>query len=200
MKLLLLCVIVVLSMFLLPFGNGKKILLLTPMGSKSHKIFYMAISEVLAKRGHQVTMVSGDKPTKKVDNIREIVAHNYSVDPMLVNIFDDSQMNSAFLRETLNLCMSVLEQPHIQALKKEKFDLIIMSTFFNYCFLSFVHHFKVPFIYGWTTALYGVFHDMIGNIDVPAISGFMYSEASFPFTFKQRLETAIFKEIFKTFK
>ncbi|RXG67433.1 hypothetical protein Avbf_17976 [Armadillidium vulgare] len=79
-------------------------------------------------------------------------------------------MNSAFLkRETLNLCMSVLEQPHIQALKKEKFDLIIMSTFFNYCFLSFVHHFKVPFIYGWTTALYGVFHDMIGNIDVPAI-------------------------------
>ncbi|KAB7505540.1 hypothetical protein Anas_01645 [Armadillidium nasatum] len=92
---------------------------------------------------------------------------------------------------------SVLEQPHIQALKEEKFDLIIMSTFFNYCFLSFVHHFKVPFIYAWTTTLFGVFHDMIGNIDVPAISGFMYSETSFPFTFKQRLETAILNAIFK---
>ncbi|RXG56176.1 hypothetical protein Avbf_14084 [Armadillidium vulgare] len=197
MKLLLLCVIVVLSMFLLPFGNGKKILLLTPMGSKSHKIFYMAISEVLAKRGHQVTLVSGVKPTKKVDNIREIVAHNYSIDPILVKIFEDSQLISALLRETPDLCFRVLEQPHIQALKKEKFDIIIITMFFNYCFLSFVHHFKVPFIYAWTTTIYGIFHGMIGNIDVPAISGFMYSETSFPFTFKQRLETAILNEIFK---
>ncbi|RXG61573.1 hypothetical protein Avbf_13974 [Armadillidium vulgare] len=51
MKLLLLCVIFVSSMFLLPTGNGKKILLLTPMGSKSHKIFYMAISEVSPNGG-----------------------------------------------------------------------------------------------------------------------------------------------------
>ncbi|KAB7505536.1 UDP-glucuronosyltransferase 1-7C [Armadillidium nasatum] len=154
----------------------------------------MGVAEALAKRGHQVTMVSMYEPTKKIENIREVVIQNVSLDSMLVNIFEDNDVVASIFKEMSTICFKALDQPQIQALKNEKFDLIILSIFFNYCFLSFIHHFKVPFIYISPAGLIGSMNDMVGNIDFPGIVGTKFLQPTFPLTFKQRLATTLMNE------
>lgn len=48
-----------------------KILVLLPLGSKSHKFALMPVLEALAARGHQLTIFSSFLPTKKIENIQE---------------------------------------------------------------------------------------------------------------------------------
>ncbi|KAB7505530.1 hypothetical protein Anas_01652, partial [Armadillidium nasatum] len=188
--------VIVLSIFHLPYGNGGKILFLTPMGSKSHKIFFMGVTEALAKRGHEVTMVSAFEPAKNINNIREVVIQNFTLDHLMTNIFEENDLIMEMFTELPKLCIEALDQPQIQALKKEKFDLIIMSMFFDYCFHTFIHHLKVPFIYASPGGLFGSFHDMTGNIDVPGITGSKLLEPGFPLTFQQRLEATLMNEFF----
>ncbi|RXG56120.1 Anthocyanidin 3-O-glucosyltransferase [Armadillidium vulgare] len=162
--------------------------------AKSHKIFYMGITEALAKRGHQVTMVSLYEPTKKIENIRDVVIQNVSLDIMMTNIFEDNDVVTSIIKEMPTLCFKALDQPQIQALKNEKFDLVILSIFFNYCFLSLIHHFKVPFIYSSPAGLIGSMNDMVGNIDFPGIVGTKFLQPTYPLTFKQRLATTLINE------
>ncbi|KAB7505529.1 UDP-glucuronosyltransferase [Armadillidium nasatum] len=158
----------------------------------------MGITEALAKREHQVTMVSSFEPSKTIENIREVVVQNFTLDHLMTNVFDESEQSKmmfSMFTETPALCVKALGQPHIQALKNEKFDLVIVSAFLGSCFLSFVHHLKVPFIWATPSGLMGSFHNRIGSIDVPAISGCKLLEPGFPLTFKQRLTTTMVNEL-----
>ncbi|KAB7505538.1 hypothetical protein Anas_01649, partial [Armadillidium nasatum] len=115
---------------------------------------------------------------------------------MMANIFEDNDVAMSMFTEMPQLCFKSLDQPQIQALKNEKFDLVILSVFFNYCFLSFIHHFKVPFIYAFPSGLSGTMNDFIGQIDFPGIVGHKFMLPTFPLTFKQRLATTLMNGYF----
>src|SRR5665811_932828 len=52
--------------------SSDKILVISFYSSKSHKLTYFRLLEELAKRGHEITIVSCIKPFKEVKNIKEI--------------------------------------------------------------------------------------------------------------------------------
>ncbi|RXG55521.1 2-hydroxyacylsphingosine 1-beta-galactosyltransferase [Armadillidium vulgare] len=157
----------------------------------------MGIAEALAKRGHHVTMVSPFEPFKKLDNVREILIENYDVNDHLKGAFEGKHSIMSLFTSTPKMCIDGLGQQKIQDLKKEKFDLIILNVFFDYCYLSFVHHFQIPFIYASSGALHGPLHDLVGNIDFPSLSGNVILEPGFPLTFSQRLVSTLINSVFK---
>ncbi|KAL7630943.1 UNVERIFIED_CONTAM: hypothetical protein RMT77_018767 [Armadillidium vulgare] len=196
MKLFYYCIIFILTITILPLVKGGNILFFT-LGSKSHKIFFMSIAEALAKRSHNVTIVSPYEPSKKIENIREILIANFSMDSLLDKAFTGGSTILPLLTEIPKICVQGLGQKKVQDLKKEKFDLIILNVFFmDYCFLSFVHYFKIPFIYAHAGALTNPYYDTIGSFNVPAISGNIYVMPEFPLTFKQRLKTTVLNSLF----
>lgn len=90
-------------------------------------------------------MVSTFEPDKERENIREVIIQNYTVDYLLKKAFEQKGTFTKFYFISTKACIDGLKQQHIQDLKKEKFDVIIMSVFFDYCYFSFIHHFKVGF-------------------------------------------------------
>ncbi|KAB7505543.1 Ecdysteroid UDP-glucosyltransferase [Armadillidium nasatum] len=191
MSLIKICLILILSIVYIPHGEGERVLVVTPIGTKSHKIFLMGISEALTKKGHHVTMVSAFEPDKERENIREVIIRNYTVDYLLKKAFEQTGTFTKFYFISTKACIDGLKQEHIQDLKKEKFDVIIMSVFFDYCYFSLIHHFKVPYVYASPLGIVTPYHKMVGNIDVPSISGSLLSEPAFPITFVKRLRTTL---------
>ncbi|KAB7505524.1 hypothetical protein Anas_01638 [Armadillidium nasatum] len=142
----------------------------------------------------KVTMVSSFVPSRSIKNIREIVIKNVTTDHLLSTTFDvPSDAITKLFHETPKLCSDGLQQSHVQNLKNEEFDIILISIFFDLCYLSFVHHFKVPFIFMTSSALVGSMSDYLNNIHFPSISGSILVEPNFPFTFTERL-TAVSAE------
>ncbi|KAL7630946.1 UNVERIFIED_CONTAM: hypothetical protein RMT77_018770 [Armadillidium vulgare] len=197
MKLIKIIILIIISVLYLPCLNGGRVLFVTPMGTKSHKFFIMGIAEALAKKGHQATVISPFEPTKPIENIREVLIHNYSVDTYLEKAFEEkSLVIMKFFIVAVDACIDGLKQQQIQALKEEKFDAVIVNIFFSQCYLSLVHHFKVPLIFVSPQGIVGPSHQMVGNIDFPAISGNAMSEPSIPITFSRRLKSTAVNTIY----
>ncbi|RXG56125.1 UDP-glucuronosyltransferase 1-6 [Armadillidium vulgare] len=95
----------------------------------------------------------------------------------MANIFEDNDVAMSMFTEMPILCFKALDQPQIQALKNEKFDL-------------------VPFIYAFPSGLSGTMNDFIGQIDFPGIVGNKFLQPTFPLTFKQRLATTLMNGYF----
>lgn len=57
--------LLLLLLFYVNLYKAERILLLTPMGPRSHKIYFMGIVEALAARGHQVIFSFINKITSK---------------------------------------------------------------------------------------------------------------------------------------
>ncbi|KAB7505542.1 hypothetical protein Anas_01643 [Armadillidium nasatum] len=197
MKLINIIILIIISVLYLPCLNGGRVLFVTPMGTKSHKFFIMGIAEALAKKGHQVTVISPFEPTQPIENIREVLIHNYSVDTYLEKAFEEKAIViMKFFIVAVDACIDGLKQQQIQALKEEKFDAVIVNIFFSQCYLSLVHHFKVPLIFVSPQGIVGPSHQMVGNIDFPAISGNAMSEPSIPITFRRRLKSTAINYIY----
>ena len=126
--------------------SGYNILFLTPMGTKSHKIYFMGIVNELLNRGHHVTIVSSDANGKPVKNLKDVViSKNHTIQSQIKNMFDKdtaANMMGDFLLARLNLCSNGLASPEVQELKKDKYDMVMLSLFFSDCYLSLVDHFK----------------------------------------------------------
>lgn len=92
-------------------------------------------------------MVSSFKPFKEIENLREVTVDIADISStFLSQTFEDAK--SAFknlFTKSPDLCSDSLEQKQVQDLKKEHFDVVILSMFFCDCYFSLVHHFKVMF-------------------------------------------------------
>ncbi|RXG58614.1 hypothetical protein Avbf_14295, partial [Armadillidium vulgare] len=159
MKLLLLFLL----FFYVNLSKSERILVLTPLGSKSHKIFFMGIVEALAARGHQVTVVSGYAESTQKKNIRDVLIKDFDIDSIVSTSFESpGNAIKNLLLNSPQMCSDTLAQKDVQDLKKEKFDIVMISVFFNYCYLSLVDHFNYLFMSltnGLTILLlYGVLH------------------------------------------
>ncbi|CAL8089908.1 unnamed protein product [Orchesella dallaii] len=154
-----------LSLLLLVFGSllnieqcsSEKILVLSFISTKSHKLTYMPLVEELGKRGHDVTVLSpilSPKPMKNVRDIMTIDGVNLMDKFIKEQNFDlfkmkeeNKQMNPFLMFGWFEgVCRDTYDLPQVQAILNESFDLILMQPMFNDCALGLVYRLKAPLV------------------------------------------------------
>ncbi|KAL6260459.1 hypothetical protein P5V15_007984 [Pogonomyrmex californicus] len=130
---------------------------------KSHFIVFKPLLEELARRGHELTVISyfprtdNDKAKEPLPNYKDISL----VDPkvgIFVNVIDLKQITHTWFRPLKELftlrmmadhaCDKGLQNSAVKEFLQsdEKFDLILTENFNTDCYLGFVHRFKVPYM------------------------------------------------------
>ncbi|XP_044729432.1 uncharacterized protein LOC123292782 [Chrysoperla carnea] len=182
--------------------NGAKILALFPSASKSHLILGQALLKGLAKKGHQVTMVSPIPLPKPVPNYRDIVIETDlkaamhpggedSGNKFLTQISSVNPVSiiTAVYEMGYNLAKVALEDPKVQELikSKETFDIVIPEIFMNEVFFAFADHFKAQLIVFSTVGATEWTNDLVGNPNPYAITPEIFLGFTDRMTFVERI-------------
>ncbi|KAK9731817.1 UDP-glucoronosyl and UDP-glucosyl transferase [Popillia japonica] len=133
--------------------NSLKILGIFPYAGKSHFVVFEVLLKELAKRGHQVTVVSEFPQKQPIQNYKDIALEK-SPNMEIINIAD---MPPPFIRKYAILkylvqaawetCDKLNQKPIRELINSaDKYDLLLIEYFNTDCFLGFAHKFKVPFI------------------------------------------------------
>ncbi len=207
MKFSALCIITLIaqSMVLSQLVQSARILMLSPMGTRSHMYSFMPIIEALAERGHQITVVTGHAPKTNTPNIRKIV-----LTEIVEHIEGDWQ---TFERKTLVSIIStimaemrtlqkigyqiLMKNPEIQEIMRTKdVDLVIVDAIMNEFTFPLIDYLGVPFIFQssstgppWSLAAFDIPPDYAS---VPSLA----SEFTNEMTFIQRFQNFAFSEVF----
>lgn len=178
-----------------------KILGIFPHPGKSHFFVIRPILEELARRGHELTVISyfprtnSSKAKEPLPNYKDIsqIDENYVASEESVNLTKIRHLPIITLLMELNLlrnrgqisCENGLSNPKVLELLRsnEKFDLIFMENFNTDCFMSLVHKYKVPFVGITTCQTMSWTNNHIGNPDdeanIPAVFGHRRKPMSF---------------------
>ncbi|CAL4063868.1 unnamed protein product [Meganyctiphanes norvegica] len=165
--------------------ESSRVLMVLPLGSRSHKNIMTPLASELGKRGHQVTVASLHEgpvnstslsytdlaATQAWDTVRKVTG-DYNVFKMRAQAGGGDKVNSAVMRKVLKhlpeYCDAFLRDPALQSAWVNKPDLILLPAFMNECGLALVYKFKVPFIYVTTSGLTPWTADLLGNPENPA--------------------------------
>ncbi|XP_032792429.2 UDP-glycosyltransferase UGT5 [Daphnia magna] len=138
---------------------GERILVLLPLGSKSHKLAVMPVVKALAQKGHNLTIISGYKSATKINNIREIQIT--SIDEILervkVNWFETQKEDSLTQLKTMMMSLPptikfgyelIMTHPEFQTILLERnIDLVIVDAIVSELTFPIIEHLGVPFIF-----------------------------------------------------
>ncbi|XP_042861922.1 UDP-glucosyltransferase 2-like [Penaeus japonicus] len=174
-----------------PLERPYRILMLLPVGSKSHKVFFTSVADVLGERGHKIVMLSGYPASSKNPNVSEIDhgLKDFHGDDM--NLFDfrnDPTGGFSMLGEILGPMVKKLYKiPEVMELyeKRKTFDLIIVDQKMNEIIYPFAH--DVTYM---TIAAFGMdpcHSAVLGNVQNPAYVSGSLEEYPSPLSFKHRL-------------
>ncbi|XP_067012380.2 UDP-glucosyltransferase 2 isoform X2 [Anabrus simplex] len=153
-------------------SNCARILALFPVPAKSHVISFSALTQELARRGHQVTVVSGFPVKPPMANYTDITVHTSFSEEDMPNMFKFREHNSTHSMLTmiwdmgLKWCERELKHPNVQKFiedKESQFDLIILEVFLSECFYGFVHKYKAPLIHISSNTISVMMGDGVGN-------------------------------------
>ncbi|XP_067012283.1 UDP-glucosyltransferase 2 [Anabrus simplex] len=117
-------------------GNCARILMLAPVPSKSHLISFSALTKELARRGHQVTVVSGFPIKPPIANYTDITIDSSFPENVMPNLFTMNEEKFTLRIFTmmwdvgLQICERALKHPNVQSLIEDKvsqFDLVILA-------------------------------------------------------------------------
>ncbi|KAI4500733.1 hypothetical protein M0802_004325 [Mischocyttarus mexicanus] len=170
------------------------ILVLFPHPGKSHFFVVQPLLEELARRGHELTVISyfprtnSSKEKEPLPNYKDIsmISENYVPVEESVNLGKIRHVPIfTTLSEVLFLntrgkksCEAGMSNPEIIKFlnSKKKVDLIFIENFNTNCFLSFVHYYKVPFVGLSTCQIMSWTNNHIGNPDdvgnIPSVFGY----------------------------
>lgn len=192
------------SSALLHTCGASRILALFPYPLKSHFIVFEALLLELAKRGHDVTVITPFPQPHNITNYHQTDAsYCLQIPSYLFELeYAASHYKSAFhlvsdlvivtkLHEPLLTCKPMLELKHT----KDKYDLLITETFATDVLLPYAHILQTPFILFSTLPILPWMSDRVGNIDHPGYIPFAFSD--FPLTknskfFERLYNTAIY--------
>ncbi|XP_044733865.1 UDP-glycosyltransferase UGT5-like, partial [Chrysoperla carnea] len=136
-------------------SNGYKILGVFPHGGKSHFMVFVPILRELARRGHEVTVISHfpeKNPLPNYTDISIIGAGKIGLNNMQTSMFVPSKIQNIkehiLLSEKGMQNCEALNYPQIQDLIKSNktFDVILQEHFNIDCFLALNYIFKAPSI------------------------------------------------------
>lgn len=194
--------------------NCSKILIITPVPSYSHQLFFRPIFLELSKRGHELTIITPNPMPNPPKNIKQIdVNFGYEIRHVKYNTttiqqehrFNFFKIFMAFYNAFTEITEKIMELPQVQDLihnnKPGDFDLIIFEAHML-SFGTFAHYYKCPLIGISSAELSSFFHETFGNPAHPLL----YPEVVLPYeeklNFKNRVVTFgifILNNIFKVF-
>lgn len=140
-----------------------KILVVFGHMGKSHFEAFKPLLEELARRGHDLTVIShfprheSAKKKEALPNYKDISLLDSEVGVM-VDFIDLRSIHHTFYRSVLDLnlmrvfgimaCRIGLNNPAVKTFLQsdEKFNVILIENFNTNCFLGFAHKFKAPYI------------------------------------------------------
>ncbi|KAL0810818.1 hypothetical protein ABMA28_010130 [Loxostege sticticalis] len=160
--------------------NCARILGIYPMPSKSHQIVFQSYTKELAKRGHELVIISPDPfpNDTRPANVTDIdISFSYASvarmlgrkdNPMKRGVIMDIDfvINTDFYHEMAKLVVEQINSPAVQSLindKNQKFDLIVVEGFYDF-HLIFTHIFKAPVILFPTFMGFPEHIEMLGGI------------------------------------
>ncbi|XP_066941843.1 UDP-glycosyltransferase UGT5-like [Macrobrachium rosenbergii] len=167
---------------LLPPARSYKILMLLPIGSKSHRNVFMPLVEALAERGHKVDMLTSydiQHPNPNITEIRHGLPHFPRAS---INMFNDA--NTAFgivltFKDQLTkMARDIYRVPQVKELyrKRKEYDLIVLNQHYNEFMYPFVH--EMPFITITTPGMDPRQSAALGNVPSPAYVPTLFYEAN----------------------
>lgn len=159
--------------------DGAKILSFSFMSSKSHKITYEPLLRELARRGHQVTVLSPIS-SKNETNFVNIP----TVDPELAfgnapNFFEMKQYMNPLVTAVFNpflmmrglmtpVCKMGYSLPIIYKVLEEKWDLVFFTPLFNECLYGLVHKLNTTTVLYTQTTVPTWIADNLGSPNPPS--------------------------------
>ncbi|KAF4519854.1 UDP-glycosyltransferase-12 [Ephemera danica] len=154
---LLLKTLIITSLAVLPMANSARILGVFPYPSKSHMTVFSTLTRELARRGHEMVVVSSFPLSKPMLNytdidIMDVMAplHEIIFNADVYDFADFSlyMIPTSLWDEGLAVTEAALTHPKINDLLKDNkgFDLIIAEAFIHEAIYGFAHHFKAPLI------------------------------------------------------
>ncbi|KAK7863669.1 hypothetical protein R5R35_006195 [Gryllus longicercus] len=165
--------IIFILLFLGTSVETAKILAIFSVPARSHVGAYQPLMEELARRGHEMTVVTPFPRTKPLENYNEIIIEDTfpSRDSSEMNLFEYGKNNFLFTmlmmsKIFVSSCEKLVNQPNIQKLihsTDRSFDLIIYEPFGSQCIYGLLHKFKSPSIQFLPNTITPMLHDSMGN-------------------------------------
>ncbi|XP_057336616.1 UDP-glucosyltransferase 2-like isoform X5 [Microplitis mediator] len=154
---------------------GYRILGIFPLNARSHMMFHEQVSKGLARRGHQVDVISTFPQKKPHANYTDLpipAALQQFVNNMTHEFFkQELEENNIvqFISENAGnlICEKGFENSNIRNIINNPpdppYDLVMVEIFAAHCFMAFGYHLKVPVVGLSSSALYPWSNDMIAN-------------------------------------
>ncbi|KAJ8910830.1 hypothetical protein NQ315_015565 [Exocentrus adspersus] len=190
MKILIFYVLVLTLLYSVRNSHGARILASIFSPSYSHQVTFRPLWKELAKRGHEIILLTTDPmEDPELTNVKEIdlkesyaVMDQYGASELVSNQQGKSyrELFSAYIFALSRTADWQLSHPEVQQLIRntsEHFDLLMVEMMFP-THLAFVDRFSVPFIGLCSLDAVPRVHKSIGNFMHPII----YPDYLFPFT------------------
>ncbi|ODM87622.1 2-hydroxyacylsphingosine 1-beta-galactosyltransferase, partial [Orchesella cincta] len=184
---------------------SERILFLLPLASRSHVNVFEPLMKALGERGHEIVNLSPIISSNMPPTVQQIQL--ITVDDLLGNMpnpFEQrktgklwTMMNSSALDHMDKACIKVLETPRLyEMLEKEKFDLVIVDIFLNYCVLGVIPHFKAPSIFISTSSSPSFLTSVYGNRLPPSFVPNLFLKCTDRMSFLERLTNTVVDVLF----
>lgn len=189
------------------FSQCAQILMLSPMGTRSHMYSFMPIMEALAERGHNITVVTAHAPKTKSLNINKIViseiVEHLEKDWQKMGPQTFSNMLNSFMDEAVNLGkigygIFMNNEKIREIMRNNTFELVVVDAIMNEFTFPFIDYLGVPFIFHsastgppWSLAAFDVSQEYAR---FPSLA----SEFKSQMTFFERLINMLSVEVFLT--
>ncbi|XP_068217266.1 UDP-glycosyltransferase UGT5-like isoform X2 [Palaemon carinicauda] len=155
-----------------PPERSYKVLVLLPVGSKSHRNVFMPLVEALADRGHKIDMLTSYDIKHKNLNIREIPHGLPHYPKAQINMFDVAKRTSGIIgalkERVCKMARDMYQVPHVKELyrRRKEYDIIIIDHLFHEFTYPFAH--EMPFITVATPGMDSRQSAVLGNPLSPA--------------------------------
>lgn len=193
-------------LFLIPYNvTALNILGIFPYHGKSHFIVFKVYLEELAKRGHNVTVISHFPQATPQERY-----HDISLSGNLQSIENNLPFRKSYLtilQTGLALtisgkdnCEVLLANEAVQNIvkQKQKFDIMIMEQFNSDCALGIAYKLQVPVVAISSHVLMPWHYNRLGVPSNPSFVPFHFTEGGTRPTLKQKLERTVLDVYFKT--
>lgn len=182
-------------------SNGSRILIANPYGTKSHQNMYIPLTKELARRGHQVTIITNliDNELAKLENVSQIVMDKLVIeDSMFPNPFAKLAALPKRLETTYNLFKVFVAFPSKvarltyqddriqQLIQTDRFDLVMFQEVCGYACYPFGWLFQAPTIVLSPNVMFSGRAESLGADEYLSYVPFMFSSYSDRMTLMER--------------
>ena len=186
-------------------SSHHRILVVAPHGTKSHHNMMVPLVKELARRGHQLTVITNyvANDLQELENVRDIVMDQLAIDmSQYPNVFDmittpgsfTKYLNyiqvivGAMLKTAPHTAQETFSDPRIKDLiQNEPFDLVMISEACPLIGYAMAWHFQSPFIMLSPNVLFPGRASSLGDSEQYSYAPFLFTRFSDRMTFSQRM-------------